>query len=104
MRFGNWKLKDNTIEWSGSDGSSFVIDKKSVLQTESNDNITMYKWIVLATDEDKFSEDDLYDLNFAFVYVAGTMQSGFDYEIFDNTLDYQFEMLDLDSEEEDDES
>ena len=102
MRFGNWKLKDNTIEWSGSDGSSFVIDKKSLLQTEDRDSLKMYKWIVLATGEGKFTEDDLYDLNFAFVYVAGALQSGFDYEIFDSTLDYQFEMLDFDNEDEDD--
>ena len=102
MRFGNWKLKDNTVEWSGADGSSFVVDRKSILQTENRDNTKMYKWIVLATEEEKFSEDDLYDFNFAFVYIAGTMQSGFDYEIFDNTLDYQFETLEADSEDDDD--
>jgi len=102
MRFGNWKLKDNTIEWSGADGSSFVIDKKTILQTEDRDKLKMYKWIVLATEDDKFTEDDLYDLNFAFVYVAGTMQSGFDYEVFDNTLDYQFEILDDEDDDDDD--
>lgn len=60
----------------------------------------LYKWILLATGEEWLTHDDLYDLNFAFVYVAGTLQQQFDYALFDKTVEYQFDMLDEEEENE----
>ncbi len=56
-------------------------------------------WIFVATDEDWLTENDLYDLNFAFVYAIAKFNLDFDYEIFDHTLERQYELF----EDEDDE-
>ncbi len=61
----------------------------------------LYKWIVMATDQEWLTHDELYDLNFAFVYAAGAAQVKFDYETLDRTVEYQFDTLD---DEEDDEA
>jgi hypothetical protein len=104
MKFGNWNVTGNSIEWAGSDGNSFAINKETLLETEIGaDNVTMYSWLVQATDEEWLTEDALYDLNFAFVFVAGAVPDKFDYEILDNTLDYQFEMRDEEEEDFDEE-
>jgi hypothetical protein len=108
MKFGNWNISSTSIEWAGSDGNSFAVNKATLLETELGaDNTKMYSWLVQATDEDWLTEDALYDLNFAFVFVAGAAPDKFDYEILDNTLDYQYEMReededDFDEEDEDD--
>lgn len=102
MKFGNWNITGNSIEWAGSKGKSFTINKATLLQTENgNGNVKMYSWLVKATDAEWLTVDALYDLNFAFAFVAGATPSKFDYEVFDNTLDYQFEMRE--DEEDDDE-
>jgi hypothetical protein len=104
MKFGNWNITDKTIEWTGDKFNRFVIDKQSLFDTITveGEDASMYKWIVMATEEQWLSEDDLYDLNFAFVFAAGTSpiaaETKFSYEIFDNTLDYQFSTLDEDEE------
>ena len=98
-------MSDETIEWAGKSIQRFSIDRSSLLETMPSD-ITgeeLYKWIVLATDEDWISQDDLYDLNFAFVYAAGKVNSDFSYEVFDRTVEYQYDLLeDEDDDEEDD--
>jgi hypothetical protein len=101
MKFGEWKVTDSTIEWAGSGFNRFVIETESLLETMmvTEAGEFLYKWIVLATQEDWLTEDALYDLNFAFVFVAGASAGDFDYELFDRTLDYQFDTL----EEEEDE-
>jgi hypothetical protein len=100
MNIGNWKVTNNTIEWSAKGFQRFVIEKDALLQTAKpgGSDEEMYKLIMLATDTDWLTTDDLYDLNFAFVYAAGSWQQPFSYEIFDRTMEYQFELLD---EEED---
>lgn len=110
MKFGNWNITDTNIEWAGKDGNSFAVNKATLLETENGaDNVQMYSWLVQATDEEWLTEDALYDLNFAFVFLAGATPEKFDYEILDNTLDYQFEMReeeeeeDFDDEEDDEE-
>jgi hypothetical protein len=101
MKIGNWEVNDSKIEWRGSGRNSFVIEKKSLTEKikTDDDNLSLYKWIVLATNEEWLTEDDLYDLNFAFVYAAAEIKAGFDYQMFDETLSYQYSQL----EEEDDE-
>ncbi len=104
MKFGNWNITDNDIAWAGTDGNSFVINKSTLLETEmGQDNTKMYSWLVQATDEEWLTEDALYDLNFAFVFVAGLQPDKFDYEILEDTLDYQFESREGDEEDVDDE-
>lgn len=105
MKFGNWKITGNSIEWAGENGQSFVIDQETMLDHIQQDEISepLYKWIVLATIEDWLGEDDLYDLNFAFTYAAGKQDKNFDYEVLDRTLDYQFTMLDDEEDEEEEE-
>jgi hypothetical protein len=107
MKIGNWEVTGSAIEWKGSGRNQFVINKKNLAEKiESDDvNLSLYKWIVLATEEEWLTEDDLYDLNFAFVYAAGESKTEFDYQAFDETLSYQYSQLeddDDDAEEDDD--
>jgi hypothetical protein len=52
----------------------------------------------LATGEDWLTDDDLYDLNFAFAFAAGRSGQPFDYHVFDRTLEYQYNLLDEEDE------
>lgn len=100
MVFGNWKITDNTIEWVEQGGNAFVLHKDDMLTIkESIFGARFYEYILLATDEEWLSENDLYDFNYAFVYAAAKFGLDFNYEIFDATLAEQFEQF----EEEDDE-
>ena len=103
MKIGNWEVNDSNIEWKGSGRNKFVIEKKSLTERieTDDDNLSLYKWIVLATDEEWLTEDDLYDLNFAFVYAAAEAKAGFDYQVFDETLSYQYSQLEEDDDEDD---
>ncbi len=102
MKFGNWNISDTTIEWSGNSIDRFVIDRDTLLEKQSLENADeqMYKWIVVATGEECLTVDDLYDLNFAFVFAAASKREEFEYEVFDKSLEYQFDMLDEEEEEE----
>jgi hypothetical protein len=94
MKFGNWQITENAIEWNGQGFQRFVIEKQHLLETAKVEEAdSAYKWIVLATHEEWLTDDDLYDLNFAFVFVAGASFQNFSYEVFDKTLEYQFEIL-----------
>ncbi len=103
MKFGNWNITGTSIEWTGDDGNKFEIEKPLLLEiTTVADGVEgLYKWLVLATDQEWLNEEDLYDLNYAFMFAAGAYPENFNYERFDNTMEYQFEMFD--GEEEDDE-
>jgi hypothetical protein len=104
MKIGNWEVTDKGIEWKGDGLNRFVIDKQTITETvEADDrNAMFYKWILLATEEDWLAEDDLYDLNFAFVYATAANGADFNYEIFDETLSYQYSQLDDEGDEDDD--
>lgn len=104
MKIGNWEVTGTAIQWKGNGSNRFVIEKKNLAdKIESDDvNLSLYKWIVLATEEEWLTEDDLYDLNFAFVYAAGEAKTNFDYQIFDDTLSYQYSQLEGDEDDEDD--
>jgi hypothetical protein len=96
MKFGNWTITETTIEWTGQGLQRFVIESQQLLETKRVEQLDddLYKWIVLATDEDWLTDDDLYDLNFAFVFAAGASGQNLNYDMFDKTLDYQFDILD----------
>ena len=100
MKIGNWKVTENTIEWAAKGFQRFVIERNALLETAKPEpwNEEMYKLLLLATDTDWLTTDDLYDLNFAFVYAAGSWQQQFSYELFDRTMEYQFEQLDEEEE------
>src|SRR4051794_7630863 len=63
MKFGNWNITTTTIEWTGEGLHRFVIEMQKLTETVTikpfNDNL--YKWIVLALNEDWITDDDLYD-------------------------------------------
>jgi len=100
MKFGNWNITETTIEWSGEGLNRFVIEIQRLTEiiTTTPTNYNLYKWIIFALDEDWMTDDDLYDLNFAFVFAAGASGQSFDYQIFDRTLEYQYNMLDDEEE------
>lgn len=100
MRFANWNVTETTIEWSGTGFNRFVIEKEQLLEIEKVEVLKadFYRWIILATNEDWLTDDDLYDLNFAFVFAAGAWSLNFDYELFDKTVEHQFNMLDDEEE------
>lgn len=101
MKFGNWQVNKDAIQFAGSPLQRFLVTTSDLLQTEESeeDGEMLYKTIIRATEEDWLTSDDLYDLNFALMYLAGSNNIAIDYEIFDRTLEYQFSLLD----EEDDE-
>ena len=95
MKFGNWNITDKGIEWAGKGANRFLIPEDSLTEI-GTDNIgnKLYKWILLATDEDWLNQDELYDLNYAFVYAVAQSGHEFDYDLFDRSLAYQYEELD----------
>lgn len=101
MNIGNWKVTEAGIEWAGDSMNRFSIAATTLCETaDLGDGLpSMYKWILLATDEDWLTHDDLYDFNNAFLYAAGSLKQPLDYELYDRTLSYQFELLDEEIEE-----
>jgi hypothetical protein len=95
MEFGNWMVTENGISWNGQALQRFEIpaDKLNVVRQSNSDDNNLYEWILLATDEDWLTENDLVDLNFAFVYAVAKFGLDFNYQVFDSTLDYQFELF-----------
>lgn len=101
MQFGIWKINDDTIECTGEEDNRFSIPKEELTAISyAKEGQFFYNWILLATKEDWLSQDDLYDLNFAFVYAAAKWGLDFSYEIFDVTLEEQYEQFEEDDEEE----
>ena len=100
MRIGNWRITEDAIQWAGKGLQRFVIDKEVLLDITkvAPTYEDMYKCILLATEEDWLTADDLYDLNFAFVFAAGKWQEEMDYETFDRTVAYEFDLLDEEEE------
>ena len=101
MKFGNWLLTENSLDLKGDDNQILSIALNSLLETisiEDSDD-QLYRWIVAATADESITEDELYDLNYAFVFAAAK-QGNFSYEIFDRTLEYQFQMVDDEDEDE----
>lgn len=96
MQFGNWIVTEKGISWNGTPLQRFDIpaNKLNTISQNNTDDGSLYEWILLATDEDWLTENDLVDLNFAFVYAVAKFGLDFSYEVFDATLDYQFEMFD----------
>lgn len=101
MQFGEWNITENSIEWNGKGLHRFVIpiDQLNSTRPGNTDNDIFYKWILLATDEDWLTQNDLYDLNYAFVFAIAKSGLDFNYEIFDATLAYQYELFDAEDEE-----
>lgn len=99
MQFGHWKISANEITWAGKGANRFTIPTAALTETSTDDlGNSIYKWIMLATEEEWLDQDDLYDLNFAFVFAAAKTNADFDYEIFDQTLEFQFDELDEEEE------
>jgi len=101
MKFGNWKVTQEGIEWDGPGNHAFMIpatelvaERPGILSTP-----TTYEWIMRATDMHWLEEDDLYDLNYAFVYAAARFGLNFSYETFDDTLEEQYERFEEDEDD-----
>ena len=47
MKFGNWVVTEEGIEWRGVGYNRFVVSGRQLLDTESNS----YKWILRATND-----------------------------------------------------
>lgn len=100
MHFGNWLVKEQAIEWQGDGLQPFVIPRESLTSLRyDKKGVFFYDWILLATAEEWLTQDDLYDLNFAFVYAAATWGQEFSYDTFDATLEEQYEQFDEEEDE-----
>jgi hypothetical protein len=100
MQFGNWMITDDAIEWQADGEHAFVIPKDSLTALRYDKKGSFfYDWILLATAEEWLTQDDLYDLNFAFVYAAARWQQEFSYATFDATLEEQYEQFDEEEDE-----
>lgn len=100
MQFGNWQVTENNIEWNGGGLNRFEIPMSEMNATrQSSENGLLYEWILLATDEDWLTQNDLFDLNYAFVYAFAKSGVEFNYEIFDETLEEQYDQFDMEDNE-----
>lgn len=101
MKFGNWNVTAESVEYAGNPLQRFVVTSRDLLNTEQVDGVgsEVYQSVLRATEEDWLTSDDLYDLNFALMYFAGSAGLAIDYEMFDRTLEYQFNLLDEEDEE-----
>ncbi len=101
MQFGNWQITDSQIEWKGGGSGSFVIPFQDMSATRPNStgDTSFYEWILRATDEEWLTQNELFDLNYAFVYAIAKAGLHFDFEIFDATLEEQFDQFDLEDNE-----
>src|SRR5829696_2211336 len=102
MLFGNWKVTDDSISWNGNQFQRFVIPANKLNDTRNTGEEVFYEWILLATDEDWLTQNDLYDLNYAFVYAIAKLGLDFNYDIFDNTLAEQYEQFEEEDAEDPD--
>ena len=101
MLFGNWKVTEDSIIWNGGELSHFRIPSNQLINTRRVGDAFFYEWILLVTNEDWLSEDDLYDFNYAFVYAAAQFKLDLNYETFDATLAEQYDQLEEEEEDED---
>ena len=94
-------VNDSGIEWQGKSLNRFQIPADALLDlvVDQSESDGMYQWIIRATGEDWLTDDDLYDLNFAFVYMAGVKNLPLDYQLFDHTVGYQFDLLEEDDDD-----
>lgn len=101
MIFGNWHVTDDSIIWKGTGFHRFVLSRDGLNKTRRNDanDAVYYDWILLATDEDWLTQNDLYDLNYAFVYAMAKYNLDYNYEIFDATLAEQYDQFDREDDE-----
>jgi hypothetical protein len=101
MEFGSWQVTNEGISWKGQGFNRFEIpaDQLNATWKGNEEDEIFYEWILLATAEDWMTEDDLIDLNYAFVFAAAKFEVEFDYEIFDATMEEQFEQLDAEEDE-----
>jgi hypothetical protein len=101
MLFGNWKIIEDSIVWNGGDTQSYVIPAShlNITMVDFTKKTTLYETILLATNEDWLTQNDLYDLNYAFVYATAKFAVHFNYDIFDATLAWQYEQFENEDEE-----
>ncbi|GEO08915.1 hypothetical protein [Segetibacter aerophilus] len=101
MDFGNWKVTDSNIEWKGGGIHKFSmpLSELNATRQDSTDNTVFYDWILRATAEDWLTQNDLFDLNYGFVYGIAKAGLDFNFEIFDATLEEQFDQFDMEDNE-----
>ena len=101
MQFGNWQITESSIEWNGEGVNRFVIPINKLNDTRQNieDNNVFYDWILIATNEAWLTQNDLFDLNYAFVYAFAKSGLDFNFEIFDATLEEQYDQFDEEDNE-----
>ena len=79
-----------------------AIPAKDLLKERANPGeLPTYDWILIATDKDWLTQNDLFDLNYAFVYAAALQGGEFNYETFDNTMAEQYEIFEEEDKNED---
>lgn len=99
MQFGNWNVSDEYLECTDEE-NRFAIPKGELTSIRYDKRGSFfYDWILRATEEEWLTQDDLYDLNFAFVFAAAKWGHEFSYEIFDATLEEQYEQFDEEEDE-----
>lgn len=101
MRFGSWSVTESGITWAGDPLQQFEIPAEQLTRKINQlGHPASYEWILSATNEEWLTENDLYDLNYAFVFAAAKFGSDFSYEVFDATLEQQYDQFE-DEEDED---
>ncbi|PHR49840.1 MAG: hypothetical protein COA32_01515 [Fluviicola sp.] len=67
MRFGNWKVNEEGIEWVGSVGEYFI-HKSRLNETGHGERSGMFDFLVHLTEKTWLSQSDIIDLNEAYQF------------------------------------
>ena len=84
IKFGNWKLVEEGIEWDG--GIDYLIPRSGLIDTIAGSQGQIYEWLIHMVEKAWLKVDDIYALNNAFIYATKHFGLTFNYEIFIATL------------------
>lgn len=77
MKFGNWLITEEGINWDGPTGRPYLIPKDRLTESGSGDRSKMYDWLVHLVEKTWITENDVYALNTAFIFAVEHFGVGF---------------------------
>jgi hypothetical protein len=79
-QFGNWTVGTQGIAWCGGRNITCVIPLDHIVNTGSSKNAIIYEWLVEVARDSKFTDEEIYCLNTAFIYALDFML-GVEFEV-----------------------
>lgn len=86
MKFGNWSVNVDGIQWTGSKGMYPLIEKDRLEETGSGSRSEMYDWLVHMPSKTWLTIKDVEDLNEAFIFAMKHFKYEINKDYFNNSL------------------